>query len=387
VSRAPGRINLIGEHTDYNGLPVLPMAIRRAVRVFLAPRDDSVLRVANLNPEYEPVEFLPAADAAPGPEGSWGNYVMAPAVELSRRFGALRGMDALVTSDLPVAAGLSSSSALVIALGLALARLNELPLDDLALAAAMADAERFTGTRGGGMDQAISLCAVEGHATRIDFEPLRLAPVPLPSDWRFVVAHSMSRAEKSGAARAAYNARGMECGRALRAVAAVVAADRGDESPAGSYAELLAWAGDIEELLERAETVLDPVHLRRFRHVVTEARRVDRAQAAMLRGDMESFGRHMTASHESLRVDYEVSSVALDELVFMARERGAAGARLTGAGFGGCVIALCSEAEVPGLVAALDTFYRRRAVPPPHAHLFVAESSGGAGLWARLPPT
>ena len=319
MARAPGRVNLIGEHTDYNDLPVLPMALQREVRIALRPRDDGLVRLHNLEPGFDTVELELGVDIEPGATGSWGNYVKAPAQALARRFAVVRGFDGVVTSDLPIASGLSSSSALVNAVGLALTHINRVGIQPLALAEIMAEAEQYTGTRGGGMDQAISLGGREGHAARIDFSPLRLRHIPVPPDWRFVVAHSGVRAEKSGAAQSTYNRRRAECEEALELVCAQVADPLARHKAPRRYPGLLSAIG-ADEALDVAERVLDANLLKRFRHVVTEAERVRGAQDALMVADATAFGTLMDASHGSLRVDYNVSSAELDELVALAKE-------------------------------------------------------------------
>ena len=327
LSRAPGRVNLIGEHTDYNDLPVLPMALQREVRMALRPRDDGLVRLANESAEFEPVEFEIQPGIPRSAPGHWGNYVKAPADHLAAHFGIRRGFDGVLVSDLPVASGLSSSSALVNTIGLALARLNEVEAGPLELAALMADAERYTGTRGGGMDQAISMGARAGHAARIDFAPLRMSHVPVPAEWRFVVADTGVRAEKSGAAQRAYNTRREECERALRIVGETLVGRGELPTPPASYPALLAALG-FDGALAAGRDALDTHLLKRFRHVVTEARRVESAVDMLAGGDLTGMGELMDASHESLRTDYEVSSPELDEMVTLAREGGAVGARV-----------------------------------------------------------
>jgi galactokinase len=379
ASRAPGRVNLIGEHTDYNGLPVLPMALQREVRIVLLPREDGLVRLANTDGEFGEVEFEVGVAIEPGPPGHWGNYVKAPAQELARRFAIIRGFDGVLSSDVPVASGLSSSSALVNAVGLALAEINRVGLDALALGDLMADAERYTGTRGGGMDQAISMAARAGHAARIDFRPLRLRHVPVPSDWRFVVADTGVRAEKSGPAQATYNRRRAECEEALEAVAAeLVRAGRLPRPPKG-YAGLLRSVHD-DEALDAAERILEATLLKRFRHVVTENARVVEAQDLLYQADHAGFGTLMDASHGSLRTDYNVSSAELDELVGLAKEGGAAGARLTGAGFGGCIVALASTETVDEVLETLVAAYYepRKLADRVDQRLFLAVPSDGA---------
>ncbi|HEX7051912.1 MAG TPA: galactokinase [Longimicrobiales bacterium] len=386
--RAPGRVNLIGEHIDYNGLSVFPMAIQREIRVLVRPRDDVMVRVANLDPAFPPRSFQIGPEIEPYPPGDWGNYLKAAARELARRHDVRRGVDAVVASDLPPAAGLSSSSAMVIAAALALLHADGRSVPALELAESLTEAERYVGTRSGGMDQAIVLGATPGTASRVDFGPLRLTPTPVPPDWTFVVAHSLVRAEKSAAARDAYNRRTRECGEALAAVCRALAEVEAAGTPVDPTARSLhtyprlADALPLDRLLALADESLDDVLRRRFRHVVTEAARVRDAERAMAAGDAERFGRLMLESHRSLRDDYEVSAAALDELVERAVEAGAHGARLTGAGFGGCVVALCDAARADPVLAALaEGFYRPRGIDgEPGGHLFVARPVGGASV-------
>jgi galactokinase len=370
--RAPGRVNLIGEHIDYNGLPVFPMALQRHVAILARPRADAVVRIASLAGGFEAREFTLSKDIPPHPTGDWINYVKAAAQALARQHGARLGFDAVIGSSLPVASGLSSSSALVIGVALTVLRVNDLPYQIIPLAEEMALAERYTGTQGGGMDQAICLGARQGTATRVDFHPLRMTSHPVPRTWRFVVASSMMRAEKSGPAQARYNERTRECAVALAAV-------RDGLGLTGGYRELLKLRSR-EDLLALAASALDDPVRRRFRHVVTEAHRVAECEEALVAGDLVTFGRALSASHASLRNDYEVSIPALDELVATMESAGAAGARLTGAGMGGCTVAVCTERAVGHVLAALqEQFYGPRGVRDADGeHFFVAEPSAGA---------
>ena len=381
-TRAPGRVNLIGEHTDYNGLPVLPMALRQEIRILFLPRSDAAVRVANVNGEFPRREFSISDNIPSNAPGDWANYLKAPCQALAMELGPLQGFDALVSSTLPVASGLSSSSALVVAMGRALQRVNGLTLPDLEFAEAMARAERYTGTQGGGMDQAISAGAREGHASRIEFNPLRMFETPIPPDWRFVVAHTLVRAEKSGRAQEAYNSRTRECREALGMIRLHVEGrpDWVPERPF-SYHQMLDRIC-IQELVELGESHLEGVLLKRFRHVVTEGARVYDAEHALGRADALTFGLLMNASHESLREDYEVSSPELDSLVEVARGAGAVGARLTGAGFGGCVVVLTDPKQLDGVLAAMEEgYYRERDLPGPLEEvLFVAHAAAGASV-------
>lgn len=379
LARAPGRVNLIGEHVDYAGLPVFPMALQRHVSVLFRARSDDTVRMVNCDDRFGPRSFVMVDAITPYPSGDWGNYVKAAAQGLVDRHGARRGIDAVVCSTLPVAAGLSSSSALVIASALALLDAADVTADPLALAASMAEAERYVGTRGGGMDQAIVLGARRGFAFRIDFDPLRLTPTAVPAGWSIVVAHSLLPAPKSGTARRGYNERRAQCERALHVIVDHLRLQR----EVRSYADLLARF-TTQELLELGARALDEPLRRRFRHVVSEGGRVALAQAAMAADDLETFGRLMNASHRSLRDDYEVSSAELDELVELARGAGAVGARLTGAGFGGCIAALCQADRAEQVRSRLaERFYARRTYEGVlDDHPFVAEPSEGASVTA-----
>ncbi|MCC6406184.1 MAG: galactokinase [Planctomycetes bacterium] len=367
--RAPGRVNLIGEHTDYNDLPVLPMALQRDTAILFAPRDDARVRLVNLDARFGAREFELSASIAPFAAGDWGNYVKAAAEILAREHGVTRGFDGVVAGDVPAASGLSSSAALVVASALALRVANGLELESRAFADLCARGERYVGTQGGGMDQAICIHGRRGHAVRIDFAPLRLAPVAMPAEWRFVIANSLVVADKSGSARDAYNSRRASCERALGAVRDALG------EPAARYPDLLAMHGE-DELLAAGARVLAAEELARFRHVVGEGLRVERAVEAMRAGDERRFGELMDASHASLAGDYAVSCAELDRLTELQRAAGAAGARLTGAGFGGCTVALCRAERAPALLAALDErFYGPRGAA---SEAFVACASDGA---------
>src|SRR6266480_4640422 len=186
--RAPGRVNLIGEHIDYCGLPVFPMAIRQSLRIAFHPRSDRETRLVNRDPRFAPCAFAVSESIPPAPTGDWSNYARAAVGAVAQRFPDLRGVDALVESDLPIAAGLSSSSALVVAMALAILHANGVSVASLELMELLGKGERYVGTAGGGMDQAIILGAQVGCASRIDFHPLRLTPTAVPADWQFLVA-------------------------------------------------------------------------------------------------------------------------------------------------------------------------------------------------------
>lgn len=377
LARAPGRVNLIGDHTDYNGLPVLPMAIQCQVQLLFRPRSDSTVRLVNRDAAFPERSFELAPTIPPHPAGDWVNYVKAAGQALAEWRSPLRGFDAAVASTIPAASGLSSSSALVVASALALLHVNGLRREARPLMELLARGERYVGVQGGGMDQAICLGGQRDMAFKIEFEPLRLTAIRVPEAWRFVVASSLVAASKAGNVRAAYNQRTHECREAL----AVVSGHLDAVEPVRSYAEAMA-ARSLAALATLADAALTDPHRRRFRHVITEAARVEAAQAAMETGDLARFGRLMRGSHRSLRDDFEVSCRALDELVEVAAAAGAAGARLTGAGFGGAIVALCTAERSTDVVAAIDReFYAPRGLRDPGMeHRLVAKPSEGASL-------
>ncbi len=369
MARAPGRVNLIGEHTDYNGLPVLPMALDREIVLRYTPRTDARVLLSNTDHRFPPVDFNLSANIRRDPDGAWGNYPRAAAQALWQDGGPLRGIDGEVSSTLPVAAGLSTSSAMVVATALALLDANERPVPREHLMGVLARGERYVGLEGGGMDQAVSLGGIAGSALRIEFRPsLRLEPVRIPADWRVIVAPSLVEARKAAGAREAYNLRVRECRDAL---------ERVEGHGSRDFADLLSRMS-AAEALAAAKGTLDDTLFRRFWHVVTEARRVEAAVTALRADDLAGFGALLSASHASLRDDYEVSTPALDELVATAEAAGAAGARLTGAGFGGSIVAVTAAAQADAVLEALNReFYAPRNTPN---SAFVATASGGAEI-------
>ncbi len=303
----PGRVNLIGEHIDYLGLPVLPMAIRRHLTLRWSPRGDRVIRA--VSEAHGAREFEWTEEIAPSPSGDFANYLKAAAQAVGRRWGIGTGIECEIASSIPEAAGLSSSSALVIAAALALLRARGAPWDFSELMEVLPEGERYVGTRGGGMDHAVCLEGREGCALKIDFNPLATEPVRVPRDWAFFVAHSLRRAEKSGAQREEYNRR-----------------------------RALAEAGE-------------PLALR---HALAERDRVRDAVVALRAACFDRFGELLNASHRSLRDDLKVSCEPADHLVESCLAAGAAGARIMGAGFGGYVVALCRVSDIEETMARLE---------------------------------
>jgi galactokinase len=303
----PGRVNLIGEHIDYLGFPVLPMALTRRIRLDFTPRRDRRIRV--VSPDYGEREFGWTADLQPYPPGDFGNYVKAGAQAVAKRWGISNGFEGTVSSTLPAAAGLSSSSALVTAVTLALLQIQGIPPDFETLMEVLPDGEQYVGTRGGGMDHAVCLAGRAGHAIRIAFNPAKVQPERIPENWSFFVAHSLQRAEKSGSAREDYNQR--------------------------------------RELSKQG----DPTALR---HANSERQRVEEAIDAMRGSDLLRFGALLNESHTSLRDDLRVSCDRADHLAVGCLKAGAVGARIMGAGFGGYVVGLCERRDIDELLARLD---------------------------------
>ncbi len=355
----PGRVNLIGEHIDYHQLPVLPMAIQRKVSLAFEPRLDSLIQVSSAGFGHR--EFsLDQPD--PFPAGDWGNYLKAAVQMINRRWTLTRGVAAAVTSDLPLAAGLSSSSALLTGFALALLRANGIHPSIPELMELLPEGEQFVGTRGGGMDHAAVLASHADSALLIHFAPLTLEAIPIPADWVFLVAHSMTIAEKSGAIKGEYNARRTA---GLTALAKLGLSD---------FRAALA-----RPVPENLAATLPQNERDAFTHVITEAQRVKAAIAALRDDRIEDFGRLLSASHASLRDRLRVSNPALDELVECAVGAGALGARLTGAGFGGCAIVLCKSENCDQIYSRLiASFYAHRPGFVPADHLIIAAASNGA---------
>lgn len=354
---------------DYHGLPVLPMTLRQGVRLSFRPRSDRRVVLRNADPSFPERDFGVSRDLVPGPAGDWGNYAMAAALAVLRAYGVERGIEGEVSSDLPVAAGLSSSSALVVAVALALLDAGDVEVPYLDLAEVLAEGERFVGTAGGGMDQAASLAGRPGCVLRIAFQPLAVHSVPVPEGWTILVAHSGVRAEKSGRARRAYNERRSASAEALEELA------RRWDVPGLSPRGLMARF-PVHELLAECRRLPAPGGPWAA-HVLSEARRVEQAVAALHQGALSAFGQALVASHESLRDVFKVSHPALDALVAGAMEAGAAGARLTGAGFGGCVVAVCAADRTEAVREGL-----RRAQPAGTLPPFEAEAGPGARVTA-----
>ena len=355
----PGRVNLIGEHIDYHDLPVLPMAIQRRVSTRFQPREDALVCATSAG--YRPRSFS-LSETDPFPPGDWGNYLKAAVQMIARRWDIERGIDAAIHSDLSCAAGLSSSSALLTGFALALLRSNEIHPTIAELMELLPEGEQFVGTRGGGMDHAAVLASKAGCGLLVHFAPFQFEPIPIPPGWTFLIAHSLTVAEKSGAIKAEYNARRTAGVQALQLL---------------NYASFRKALEDPSAKDRAAQLSLE--QRAAFLHVISEARRVDCAARALRNNDIEDFGALLSASHASLRDRLLVSHLALDELVACALHAGALGARLTGAGFGGCAIVLCRTGDADRVRSGLIRgFYAKRPGFVEADHLIIAEPSAGA---------
>lgn len=427
--KAPGRVNMIGEHTDYNMGPVLPCALDREIVFAVRLNDRNRIHIANVEPGFEPVACYLSQNIDPYPRGHWGNYLKAGFKgvldfrSLTEKSNGLIGFDALVSGNIPRAAGLSSSSALVVATVISFLSLNRIEMPKMQVAELCAEAEHFVGTAGGGMDQAVSLLAQKDALVKIDFNPLRTEIVPVPAGIAILIFDSLVKAEKSGFARAQYNRRVVECklGMALfkkflqkKAIASdgidfigqiqpellrldkntidrLVTTFLNSLAPDYSLADLAPQLNESDTNL--ADTFLkigsndylteptDGFKIRgRFRHVYTECQRVEASQKCLLSGDVAGFGQLMSASQQSMAQDYEISTPEIDQLTRAIMAAGGYGARLTGAGFGGAVVAIVAQEQVPSLREQVyQDHYREKNIPAQDAPIWVCQPSDGAG--------
>jgi len=352
IVSAPGRVNLIGEHTDYNEGFVLPMAIERRLWVAGRKRNDQRVRLRSLNRKKATTFSLPELQR----EGHWADYPKGVMDQLRQRGFPLQGFEALFYGDIPVGAGLSSSAALEVASSFLLEKLLGFSLEPVERAKLCQRAENeFVGTRCGIMDQLISCLGQKDHALFIDCRSLDYRSVPFALEG-YRVAICNSKVQR-GLVDSEYNARRRECEEGVRLLA--------EKLP-----NIRALRDVSFEQLDTHRSALPEKVYRRSRHVITENDRVLKAVAALERGDLRNFGEYLNQSHESLRADYEVSCRELDILVELARSvEGVLGSRLTGAGFGGCTISLVPEnrfeefrekilqgyAEGTGLIAEIYT--------------------------------
>ena len=360
VYRAPGRVNLIGEHTDYNEGFVLPAAIGFSCWVAIAPRSDRKL-VFHSESFSESIEANLDRLAAHG-QGKWHDYPIGIAFTLEKAGIPLRGANAYISGNVPLGAGLSSSAAVEVATGYALLAVSDYPIDlkQLALLCQRAENE-FVGARSGIMDQYVSCFGQQGHALLLDCRSLESRALPLPPSVHLVICNTMVK-HQLGASE--YNTRRAECEGAVRRLAAALPGIH-------SLRDV-----SLPQLKQHRARLTDTLY-KRCRHVITENDRVQNFASALQRGDVASLGPLMAESHRSLRDDYEVSCRELDVMVEIAsRQHGVYGARMTGGGFGGCTINLVDSAQSTEFQRRVSAEYA--AAIGIHPDIYICQASQGA---------
>ncbi|CAL4945264.1 unnamed protein product [Urochloa decumbens] len=434
-ARSPGRVNLIGEHIDYEGYSVLPMAIRQDMIVAIRKADGGQVRVSNVDDKY-PVCVYPAD---PDKEidiknHKWGHYFMCGSKGID--LGKPVGLDVVVDGTVPQGSGLSSSAAFVCSATIAIMGVLEKNFPKKEVAQFTCLSERHIGTQSGGMDQAISIMAKSGFAELIDFNPIHATDVQLPSGGTFVIAHCLAESKKAETAATNYNNRVVECRLAAivlaiklgmdakKAVTSVTtlsdveglcvsfAGKEGSSDPGVAVKKLLHeepyTAEEIEKIagesltsvFKSSQTSLDVIKaakryklFQRASHVYSEARRVyafrDTVSSKLSDEDkLKKLGDLMNESHNSCSVLYECSCPELEELVKVCRDHGALGARLTGAGWGGCAVALVKEPIVPQFILNLKEMYYKSRIDRGvikqsdlGLYVFASKPSSGAAIF------
>ncbi|KAK9516536.1 hypothetical protein VZT92_024459 [Zoarces viviparus] len=417
---APGRVNLIGEHIDYCGYSVLPMAIERDILAAVSVNNSGTITLANTNPQYKDFTVSCSEDIAIDRENpKWHYYFLCGVKGIQEKFGIaqLSGMSCVVDGTIPPSSGLSSSSALVCCAGLVTVEANQKSLSKVELAEICAKSERYIGTEGGGMDQSISFLAEKGTAKLIEFQPLKATDIKLPDGAVFVISNCC--VEMNKAASSHFNIRVVEC----RIATKMLAQARGLDSSRllklvqvqteleASLEEMLALVDEVlhpepygrEEICEKLGVTSEQFtsellsantqHVNHFKlhqrakHVYGEAARVLRfksvcdsepAESVRLLGDL------MNQSHASCRDLYDCSCPELDQLVNICLKSGAVGSRLTGAGWGGCAVSMVPGETVESFLRAVSEAYYlpdpRKAAMEKQS-LFVSKPGGGAAIF------
>jgi galactokinase len=356
VVRAPGRVNLIGEHTDYNDGFVMPMAIEGAAYIALTPNDRNEVSVQSL--DFGERQSFSLTDEFVKGEG-WIEYIKGVAAMLNAEGRDLTGFDAAMGGDVPIGAGLSSSAALEVATARALAATSGIEWDPVAMAKLCQKAENeWVGMNCGIMDQMISATGRQDFAILIDCRSLQLDEAPLPVGTAVVI---LDTATRRGLVDSAYNERRSQC-----------------EAAAAHFGVAALRDVTLAEFESRAAE-LDEMTRRRARHVITENARTLKAAEAMRRGSVHELGKLMNESHESLKHDFEVTNDALNVMVECARaEEGCFGARMTGAGFGGCAVALVQESMAGKFATSVAASYQKATGNEPM--VYVTQATDGAAV-------
>lgn len=357
--QAPGRVNLIGEHTDYNDGFVLPCAIDYQTVIACAKRDDRQVRVIAADYDNEQDIFSLDEPIAPLNDKMWANYVRGVVKHLQKRNSDFAGVDMVIAGDVPQGAGLSSSASLEVAVGTVFQQLYDLPLDGAEIAVNGQEAEnQFVGCNCGIMDQLISALGKKDHAMLLDCRTLGTRPVPMPEDIAVVIINTNFRRSLVGSE---YNVRREQC-----------------EAGAAFFGQTSLRDVELEQF-RAAEDKLDPVVAKRVRHVLTENARTLEAADVLARGDLARLAVLMAESHASMRDDFEITVPPVDMLVEIVKaslgDRG--GVRMTGGGFGGCVVALMPLEMVESVKAAVEQQYEAKSGIK--ETFYVCKASEGAG--------
>jgi galactokinase len=367
ASRAPGRVNLIGEHTDYNGGFVFPAALECEVRITAGPSDDGKVHLYSV--DFDEDDLFEIGGLAVNERKTWTNYVRGVIRQILLMGRPIKPFKAVISGDVPVGSGLSSSAAIEVSSAFALDRMFSLSIPPIELALLCQRAEHdFVGVKCGIMDQFISALGKEDHALLIDCRDLSYRAVPLNLEgFSLVIADSRAPRELAGSA---YNERRTEC-------------DEGVRLLSGKFPGIASLRDVSEDDFREAEDSLPEKIRRRCRHVISENARTLNAARALEEENLASFGKLMTESHLSLRNDYEVSSEHLDILVNAALEGNEClGSRLTGAGFGGCTVSLVSTDKIPVFRERLTRIYLEKTGLVPV--IYTSRACRGAGA-EKLP--
>jgi len=363
IFRAPGRVNLIGEHTDYNDGYVMPIAIELYTWVAAGKRDDRILHVHSVH-FGETIE-LPLDELAGSPRQHWSDYIRGVAAVLESSGQKLSGANLVIHGELPLGAGLSSSASLEVSTALAVMWTSNFELSPLKMARLCQQAEHeYAGTRCGMMDQFATTFGRSHHALMLDCRSFQYKLLPIPAEASFVVSNTMVRHEL---AAGEYNRRRADCEMGVRILR---------QHLPGIVALRDVTLAD----LELHKTELPEEVYRRCRHVISENQRVLGAAEALQVGDLDRFGQFMYESHRSLRCDYQVSSPELDVLVELASGcQGVYGTRMTGGGFGGCTVSLVRSHEAERFLSRIAEGYARATGLIPA--IYVCSAAEGAGVW------
>lgn len=364
---SPGRVNLIGEHTDYNGGYVFPCALSYGTYLLVRLNNTETIRFASVNFSFEATVGISEISKKHGKE--WVNYPLGVMNEFVRRDIVLKGMDMLYYGNIPNGAGLSSSASVELVTGVALNDIFKAGISQIDLALIGQKAENsFVGVNCGIMDQFAVAMGQKDRAIFLNCDSLDYEMVPAEfANYKLVIANTN---KQRGLADSKYNERRSECDKAVEYIS--------QKKPVKLLAEV-----SPDELLQLDSLISEPVVKRRARHVVTEIDRVIKAVSSLKAGDLKAFGQLMNQSHDSLRDDYEVTGNELDTLVDEARKiDGVIGSRMTGAGFGGCTVSLVDEKSVDRFVSEVGKSYQARTGLK--ADFYVAEVGEGARLLEKF---